>query len=141
MQLILVQLNRNVFNSIARRLRCNPNLPHVPLIFVVQPPPPTIHPKWLNRKVVAAIAGFACANIVGPTVLSGRAPMPQLWFVEQDRSLVHYLTMPLIPKEKRWSSRIKEQEGSPHFVDDAHAARASKKGMYRTRIDVDGSYL
>jgi len=42
--------------------------------------------------------------------------MEALKFIEQDRGVVSWLTMPCIPKEKRWSSLHKTQYLSKDFV-------------------------
>lgn len=54
----------------------------------------------------------------------------QIRFIEQDRGLVHALSMPFIPKERRWSSVNKEEWAHKDFVTESQAKRDSGAGMY-----------
>ena len=55
--------------------------------------------------------------------------MEILKFIEQDRGIVSWLTMPFIPKDKRWSSLQKERYLSKDFVPEEQCQKEASKGI------------
>lgn len=55
--------------------------------------------------------------------------METLKFIEQDRGLVSWLTMPFIPNEKRWSSLHKVEYLSKDFVPEEQCRKDSIIGV------------
>ena len=53
-----------------------------------------------------------------------------LKFIEQDRGLVPMMSMPFIPKEKRWSTMYKEEWVPKDFVPESQCRRESTTGMF-----------
>ena len=54
-----------------------------------------------------------------------------LKFIEQDRGLVNWLTMPFIPKERRWSSVTKVQCVPKDFISEEKCQYDANKGKFR----------
>jgi len=52
-----------------------------------------------------------------------------LKYIEQDRGLVHLLSMPFIPREKRWSSMYKVEWVPKDFVPEAQCQKESSTGI------------
>lgn len=57
--------------------------------------------------------------------------MQVLKFIEQDRGFVHFISMPFIPREKRWSELYKVEHVPKDFVAEEQCQRDSKTGMSR----------
>ena len=62
-----------------------------------------------------------------------------LKFIEQDRGLVHLVSMPFIPKEKRWSSLYKVEFLPKDFVPEDQCQRESSTGLSRLLEGAKGS--
>jgi hypothetical protein len=56
--------------------------------------------------------------------------MEILKFIEQDRGIVPWLTMPFIPKDKRWSSLRKVQYLSSDFVPEEQCRKEASTGIF-----------
>ena len=56
--------------------------------------------------------------------------MEILKFIEQDRGIVSWLTMPFIPKDKRWSSLRKERYLAKDFVPEEQCRKEASTGIF-----------
>ena len=55
--------------------------------------------------------------------------MEILKFIEQDQGIVSWLTIPFIPKDKRWSSLRKEQYLSKDFLPEEQCRKEAITGI------------
>lgn len=58
-----------------------------------------------------------------------RRNMPMLKFIEKDDGVVHMLTMPFIPKEKRWSALQRQVNLPKDFVTEQDWQREATTGI------------
>lgn len=56
--------------------------------------------------------------------------MEILKFIEQDRGIVSWLTMPFIPENKRWSSLRKERYLSKDFLPEEQCRKEATTGNF-----------